>query len=356
MREFIISEAIHKLGIPTTRSLAAIAIEDDVIRQKPHTGGVLVRTAESHLRIGTLQYFAVRNETEALSALIEKTMARHYPEIDSFEMLLPAFLKRQAALIAAWQGMGFIHGVMNTDNTHLGGLTIDYGPCGFIDNYATLRCFSSIDRYGRYAYGRQGEILLWNASHIATCLLPLYKGNENAAIDKIKADLMTFWPEYQAQWLDTFRRKLGLVKSKDQATKERDSHLINQWLKMMERADADFTHNFRQIAKGYRKGIEQSLLRQDDFEDWYAQWQQALKAQAGGREAAMAIMVKANPARIPRNHLMDKIATDADKADFSLAQKMWQAIAKPFTDDKAFTEIDAIPAADIRGTVTYCGT
>ncbi len=245
IREYLVSEAMHALGIPTTRALAVVTTGEQVMRETALPGAVLTRVASSHIRVGTFQYFAARQDIEGLRALTDHVIARHYPEVGNALELLDAVIARQARLIAQWMGVGFIHGVMNTDNSHVAGETIDYGPCAFMDGYHPDTVFSSIDQFGRYAYANQPQIAVWNMAQLASCLLPLMGDDQDRAVEQATAAVHRFPDLYQAAWMDIFRAKIGLSQAEDG-----DADLIQDLLTRMAAARADFTNTFRALAEG----------------------------------------------------------------------------------------------------------
>ena len=274
LREYAVSEAMHALGVPTTRALAAVATGEDVLREEgPLPGAVMVRTAPSHIRVGTFQYFAVRGDEEALRALVSLAIARHHPQADGPAGLLRAAVDAQARLVATWMSLGFVHGVMNTDNAHVGGLTIDYGPCAFLDAYHPAKVFSSIDVQGRYAYGRQPSIAAWNMAQLATSLLPLMGGEDG--IPEAQAAVDGFAPAYRAEWLRRFRAKLGLRREE-----EGDLELIEGLLDRMAAGGADFTAAFRALAED---APGQGFADPSVVEDWAPGWRAPPRAGGGGR-------------------------------------------------------------------------
>jgi uncharacterized protein YdiU (UPF0061 family) len=346
IREFIVSEAMHALGVPTTRALAAVATGETVVRDRPYPGGVLTRVAGSHVRVGTFQFFAARGDTEALRHLTDYAIARHYPGADGPLGLLEGVIDAQARLVAQWMGLGFIHGVMNTDNTAISGETIDYGPCAFMDHYHPATVFSSIDQGGRYAYGRQPEILAWNLAQFATCLLPLIDDDRERAVETAQAAMDRYPERAQAEWARVFRAKLGLVREE-----EGDPDLAIRLLEIMAEQRADFTNVFRGLADGTATDW---LTDRTAFEAWEAEWQARLAREEGD---AAARLRAANPALIPRNHNVEAAIRAAVEGDLEPARRLHAALATPYAApggaDRAFTrppsEEEVVPA-------TFCGT
>jgi uncharacterized protein YdiU (UPF0061 family) len=342
LREYLISEAMHALGIPTTRALAVVATGEDVWRETKLPGAVLARVAASHLRVGTFQFFAARGDTAQVKALADHAIARHYPELAGsgapYLAFLDAVIAAQARLIAQWMGVGFIHGVMNTDNMAISGETIDYGPCAFMEGYAPGTVFSSIDHQGRYAYANQPLILGWNLARLAETLVPLLDPDQDKAIDLANDRLTGIAGHYRAEWLTVMRRKLGLVGEDDG-----DGALADDLLAAMQ--GADWTLTFRRLG-------DEARLRPlfDDFtamQAWLPRW----RARAG--EGVSARLAEANPAVIPRNHKVEEALTAATGGDMAPFHALLAAIQSPFDEAEAFM----LPAPTGFGSyVTYCGT
>lgn len=354
LREYIISEAMHALGIPTTRSLAVATTGEPVFREQPLPGAVLTRVASSHIRVGTFEYAAARGD-EALRILADYTLQRHYPALaggeEPYRALLLAVIDRQAALIAEWMRVGFIHGVMNTDNMTLSGETIDYGPCAFLDSYSPATVFSSIDRDGRYAFGNQPRIGAWNLARLAETLLPLLHANREEAVKIATSAIETYRERYRHHWLRSMGGKLGLA---DAA--EDDASLIEELLAWMEREQADYTNCFRALSS------EQALAKEPgfssaEFQNWKARWEARLSREKGGREAAFARMQAFNPEVIPRNHRVEEaLAAAAEREDLAPMKKLLAALEKPYEDSPAhegYREPAPASAGEYR---TFCGT
>lgn len=344
LREYVLSEAMHALGVPTTRALAAVATGEEVLRQEgPLPGAVMVRTAPSHIRVGTFQYFSVRGDEEALRTLSDLAIARHHPAADGPADLLRAAVAAQARLVARWMSLGFVHGVMNTDNAHVGGLTIDYGPCAFLDAYHPAKVFSSIDAGGRYAYGRQPSIAAWNMAQLATSLLPLMGGEEG--IPEAQAAVDGFADVYQAEWLRLFRAKLGLA-----AEQEGDAALIEGLLDRMAAGRADFTIAFRALAKDAPgEGFADPAV----LADWLPGWRARL-AREGGDPAAL--MRAHSPAVIPRNHRVEAMIAAAVAGDMGPFEELLAATASPYEDGPLTTDYARPPAPGEEVAATFCGT
>jgi uncharacterized protein YdiU (UPF0061 family) len=352
LREYIISEAMHALGIPTTRSLAVATTGEPVYREAVLQGAVLTRVAASHIRVGTMQWAAAHQDQAALRALADYTRARHYPElVDADEphlALFGAILARQAALIARWQTVGFIHGVMNTDNMALSGETIDYGPCAFMDAYDPATVFSSIDEGGRYAYGNQPPIAQWNLTRLAEAMLPLFDSDLDRAADRAREVLASFPQLFEKHLLDGMRAKLGLATSEDD-----DRTLVADFLGWLQRRRADFTNTFRFLTSG-------RLLtdRADDAElhAWHQRLEQRRAREPHAPADAVSLMRRHNPAFIPRNHKVEEaLAAATGSLDLSVMGRLLDVLATPYDYDRdlpAFSE----PATSERPYRTFCGT
>lgn len=344
LREYLVSEAMAALGVPTTRALAAVATGEVVVRDAMgRPGAVLTRVAASHIRVGTFQYFAARGDTEGLSLLADQVIARHYPEVRGPLELLRAVVAAQARLIAAWMALGFIHGVMNTDNMAVSGETIDYGPCAFMDAYHPSTVFSSIDQYGRYAYANQPQIAAWNLAQLATCLLPLM-GAREAAIEAATEAVNGFVPLYQAEWLARFGRKIGLA-----AATPEDQPLIESLLGRMASERADFTRSFRGLVTGTARSEFAEPLA---FDTWAPDWQARLAREADPQ----AVMAAANPVRIPRNHRVEEAIVAAVEGDLSPFTRLSAALADPFAAPPEYADLEAAPRPHEIVHRTFCGT
>jgi uncharacterized protein YdiU (UPF0061 family) len=344
IREYVVSEAMAALGLPTTRALAAVTTGEPVLRETgAMPGAVLARVAASHIRVGTFQYFAARGDEAALQALCDHMIARHYPQAGGPLGLLRAVVAAQARLIAGWMSFGFIHGVMNTDNMALSGETIDYGPCAFMDQYHPDRVFSSIDRGGRYAYSNQPQIAAWNLAQFATCLLPLMGGRE-AAIEAATEAVHGFAPVFQGEWLARFGAKIGLA-----AATEADLELIETLLSRMALLRADFTRTFRGLTDGSARA---EFAEGEAFDQWALPWRDRLAREADPR----AVMARANPARIARNHRVEEAIQAAVSGDPAPFHRLNAALARPFDDDPAFAGYTLAPQPHELVQRTFCGT
>ncbi|TCN25096.1 protein adenylyltransferase SelO [Mesobacillus foraminis] len=353
LREYIISEAMHGLGIPTTRSLAVVTTGDTIIRETRLPGAVLTRVAASHLRVGTFQYGANWGTAEELKSLADYAIKRHYPKIEGddgrYLSLLKGMINRQAKLIAKWQMVGFIHGVMNTDNMTISGETIDYGPCAFMDTYNPATVFSSIDTQGRYAYGNQPPIGGWNLARFAESLLALLHEDEDEAV-KMAQDAISEYPEiYRSHWLAGMRSKLGLFNEEEQ-----DEALIQDLLEMMEKHRADFTNTFRSLTMGKLEGT--ALFGTEEFIKWNERWEERRSRQQQSKEDSSELMRRSNPVVIPRNHRVEEALDAAVKnGEYSVMERLLKVLSKPY-DYENENEEYCRPAPTGLPYRTYCGT
>lgn len=364
LREYIVSEAMAAFGVPTTRALAAVSTGERVLRETALPGAVLTRVAASHLRVGTFEYFAARRDPDALRTLVHYAIARHAPEAAQAPhaslALLQAVCARQARLIAQWMLVGFIHGVMNTDNTAISGETIDYGPCAFMEAYDPATVFSSIDRQGRYAYGNQPRIALWNLTRLAEALLPVMEqemGDQQAALRAATEALEAFPPQYDAALLAGLRRKLGLF-----SEREGDFEFAQDLLQRMAVNGADFTLTFRRLCDAAQDSAHDGEVRAlfkdpASFDAWAAQWRERIQAESVSNAERAAAMRAANPAFIPRNHLVEEaLAAAAERQDFKPFEALLDVVSRPF-EDRPGLERYAMPARpEERVLYTFCGT
>ncbi|HGG04919.1 MAG TPA: YdiU family protein [Aliiroseovarius sp.] len=344
LREYVVSEAMHALGIPTTRALAVATTGEKVQRETALPGAILTRVAASHIRVGTFQHFAAADDVDALQILLDYTLARHYPDASGPLGLLAALADQQAGLIARWMGVGFIHGVMNTDNMALSGETIDYGPCAFMDAFNPAQVFSSIDRMGRYAWQAQPDMAAWNLAQLARALLPLI-GEGDEAMDAARAVLATFPARIEAAWIKTFRAKIGLQREEDG-----DAALITGLLNRMTTSGADFTNTFHSLS-----GPDAGAQITDDgaWASWEPDWRARLGREAGDVNAVMA---RANPVLIPRNHQVEAMIKAAVDGDFAPFHRLNSAYATPFIADSAFHDLTTPPQDHEKVRQTFCGT
>lgn len=361
LREYIVSEAFHALGIPTTRALAAVTSGDWVYRETPLPGGVLARVATSHIRVGTFQFFAARQDMDGVRALADYTIARHYPELEGssepYRRLLEAVIARQAALIAKWMHVGFIHGVMNTDNTSVAGETIDFGPCAFMDTYHPSTVFSSIDRGGRYAFANQPAIANWNLVRFAETLLPLMADTEEKAIAAAQEAIDTFPALVNDAILEGFGTKIGLSQRS-----EDDAKLIHELLTLMANGEADFTLAFRALADAAETPEKESLLTElfkerTGLEDWLQRWRQRLSADSRSPVAIAEAMRAVNPVLIPRNHQVEAaIKSAVSNDDFAPFHRLIDELARPFDDRPGIEDLKRPPTPEEVVHQTFCGT
>ncbi len=355
LREYIISEAMHALNIPTTRSLAVVTTGEAVYREAPLPGAVLTRIASSHIRVGTFQYAAAQRDTTLLQSLADYTIRRHFPALQDaatpYLDFMEAVMLRQIALISAWMHVGFIHGVMNTDNMALSGETIDYGPCAFMDAYDPATVFSSIDRYGRYAFAHQPPIALWNLSRFAETLLPLIHPERAKAIEKAEEVLARFETLFAEQWNQALRQKLGLGNKE-----EGDTALVAQLLQWMHQNRADYINTFRMLmdareTPGKCFGQDAALLA------WWNAWVERRKRQPQSDEDSLAMMQRATPAVIPRNHRVEEALQAASEAqDYKPLHALLEALQDPFNHQHLRPYYQTPPPADAPPYRTFCGT
>ena len=355
LREYIMSEAMHGLGIPTSRSLAVVTTGIPVVRESFLPGAVLTRVASSHLRFGTFQYAAQWGTFEELKALADYAIHRHYPSAQNMDNpyleLLRNVISRQAQLVAKWQLAGFIHGVMNTDNMTISGETIDYGPCAFLDTYEPGRVFSSIDHYGRYSYSNQPKITGWNLARFAETLLPLIDTDQEVAVGLAQEALGDFGNQFQDVWRAGMTAKLGLFGNEDG-----DDALIDDLLKLMHDHKADYTNTFRALT--FDKPEETTIADKEGFDEWYKAWKSRLDGQMESAKASRELMRNSNPAVIPRNHRVEEaIQAAVSRQDYSLTEKLVEAVKHPYAHRDEQLEFTATPSEDEARTFkTYCGT
>jgi uncharacterized protein YdiU (UPF0061 family) len=339
LREYLVSEAMHAMGIPTTRALAAVSSGDPVYRETILPGAVLTRIARSHLRVGTFQYFAHRRDIEGLKTLFTYARDRHYPDAETPLDFLNCVIAAQARLIAKWMGVGFIHGVMNTDNCSISGETIDYGPCAFMDAYHPMCVFSSIDQHARYAYANQPDIIVWNMAQLATSLVPLMTDQENAV--KVFTEAIHAMPQMiQKEWADVFAAKLGIAKPT-----ETDAQLARELLNIAQNHEMDFTILFHDLTEQCESVNE---TENSDLYQWLNRWH----AETRGRRD-QALLRQSNPAVIPRNHQVEAVITAAVNEDFAPFHKMLGAVTRPF---ETHTDYMAAPKPHEVVQATFCGT
>jgi len=342
MREYLVSEAMHAMGVPTTRALAAVTTGEDVYREERLPGAVIARVAQSHIRVGTFQFFASRGDLAALHALTDHVIARHYPDANGPAELLDMVIARYAKLIAKWMGLGFIHGVMNTDNVSIAGETIDYGPCAFIDDFHPDSVFSAIDQYGRYAYANQPGIGAWNMAQFATALIPLMPDRDQAIAD-FTAAVHRMPALFEAEWLAVFGAKLGLANPR-----EDDRKLITDLLDLMAKDGADFTNTFASLDTDTARD---QFLNRDAFDAWAEHW--SLRKS----DSAAAIMTQANPQIIPRNHRIEEVIVAGKTGDMAPFHALLAAVTDPYASlTEATAPFARAPSKNEQVTRTFCGT
>ncbi len=354
IREYIISEAMYSLGIPTTRSLAVVTTGESIAREKIEPGAILTRVASSHIRVGTFQYAARYTSYEDLKALADYTIKRHYPEAlnkeNPYLFLLEEVIKRQANLIAKWLHVGFIHGVMNTDNVSICGETIDYGPCAFMDTYDPNTVFSSIDHQGRYAYGNQPNIMAWNLARFAETLIPLLSDNQEEAIDMAQDAISKFKDIYLENYISGMRLKLGLFNEEND-----DEELIYDLLNLMNKYEADYTNTFRNLTLGKKDDV--IMFETSEFSKWYTKWKERLSRQDKKEGEVIKLMKSANPSVIPRNHRVEEAIEAAVKNDdSSVMANLLKVLSEPFKYSEDQDEYTKLPKPTNIPYRTFCGT
>jgi uncharacterized protein YdiU (UPF0061 family) len=361
LREYLISEAMAAMGIPTTRALAAVTTGEAVLRETMLPGAVLTRIASSHIRVGTFQFFASRGDAEGVRVLADHVIARHYPDAAGAERpyraLLASVIQAQARLIAEWLLVGFVHGVMNTDNMSIAGETIDYGPCAFIDAYAPGAVFSSIDRQGRYAYFRQPAIGEWNLTRLAECLLPLLSDDADLAVAEAEEALDGYRSVFEQSYQRGLRRKLGLI-----TEREGDFELGRDLLELMSANGADFTLTFRRLSEAASEGegdsdVRSSFADPSAADEWAARWRRRLQQEPTDAATRRAAMLAANPAYIPRNHRVEAVIRAAvDEDDFAPFHELVTVLSHPFQTQPEFAHYAEPPAEHEQVHRTFCGT
>ena len=357
LREYVLSEALAALGVPTTRALAVVTTGENVMREDMFPGAVLTRIASSHVRVGTFEYFAARQDVGSLRKLADYVINRHYPDASDKENPYLTFLDmvvgRQVDLIAKWMGVGFIHGVMNTDNMSISGETLDYGPCAFMDTYHPQTVYSSIDHMGRYAYQNQPEVAQWNLSRLAMAILPLIDPNEGVAAQTATNAIRAFSDLYNTAWSSLFGAKIGLVKKR-----EGDRKLVEDLLHRMIANKMDFTQTFRRLSHCAAQSPEGSGLRDElaQLGEWMDKWRTRLGYEDGNDAERQKTMCAVNPAYIPRNHRVEQMIEAALKGDFSLFERLNEVLSKPYEDQPQSSKYLSPPQPDEIVHNTYCGT
>ena len=351
LREYIISEAIHALNIPTTRSLAVVSTGEKVVRENLLPGAILTRVASSHIRVGTFQYIAAKQNIDDLTTLVDYTIERHYPELQSSKNkaldLLSLVMEKQCQLVINWMRVGFIHGVMNTDNMTLSGETIDYGPCAFMDHYDPKTVFSSIDKFGRYSFSNQPPITKWNLARLAECLIPLIDKNEDQAI-KIATEIIdNFQNIYEIKWLNMMRDKLGLF-----GEDKNDLELINNLFNWMQSNKADYTNTFCYLMN--ISSIQDQIYKDKDFIDWSKNWEKRILINGGSKENSLELMKKNNPIVIPRNHKVEEALEAANNNELKPLYDLLTILKKPYTKQINIEKFQT--PSNNQNYQTFCGT
>ncbi|MDC0215625.1 YdiU family protein [Candidatus Pelagibacter sp.] len=353
LREYIISESMHSLKIPTTRSLAVVKTGETVMRETNLKGAILTRVASSHMRVGTFQYIAATEDKKNLKTMVNYTIDRHYPEIKNLENpalnLLKILIEKQTKLVTHWMRVGFIHGVMNTDNMTISGETIDYGPCAFMDIYDPQTVFSSIDQQGRYAYFNQPGITKWNLSRFAECLIPLIDENKDKAIEIATEAINTFSDIYKKNWLKMMHDKLGLL-----GEDSKDESLIIELLTWMHKSKADYTNTFCILMNESIK--EDKVYKDENFLGWKKQWQKRLKINNNSPEKSLKLMRSANPIVIPRNHKVEEALDAANNDDLNPIKNLLKVLEKPYESQEGISEYQSPAPITDKKYQTFCGT
>ncbi len=352
LREYLISEAIHSLNIPTTRSLAVVKTGEKVVRENLLDGAILTRVASSHIRVGTFQFIAAKQNIDNLKTLVDYTINRHYPELSSSKFkaydLLNSVIEKQCSLVINWMRVGFIHGVMNTDNMSISGETIDYGPCAFMDHYDPKTVFSSIDKFGRYAFSNQPPITKWNLARFAECLIPLIDKSEDYAI-KLATDLIdNFQNIYEDKWLNMMRNKLGLF-----GEEKKDKKLINDLLEWMKKNKADYTNTFCHLMD---VKSNDEIYKKTDFLAWIDKWKLRSQLNNSSKEKQIKLMKSNNPIVIPRNHKVEEALAEADKGSLDKMKKLLAILKNPYNNQNNIEEYQVPAPSSNEKYQTFCGT
>ena len=353
IREYIISEAMHHLNIPTTRSLSVVKTGETVIRETLKEGAILTRVASSHIRFGTFEYISRFGTKEQLKELADYSIKRHYKDIkddnNKYINFLKEVIKSQSTLVSKWQSVGFIHGVMNTDNMTISGETIDYGPCAFMDTYKEDTVFSSIDTYGRYSYKNQPKMLGWNLCRFAESLLPLLSENKEESINMAQEAISDYFEIYYNNWISIMRSKIGIFNEE-----ELDKFLIEELLSIMEKHGEDYTNTF--VSLTLKTNMDKDMFISEEFKSWYNKWQERLKRQSNSVEEVTNLMKKSNPYVIPRNHRVEEAIKAANNGDLSVMVKLLDILSRPYDYSKDQEDYTKLPEYSTCNYNTYCGT
>ena len=357
LREYLVSEALHHLGLPTTRSLAAARTGETVYREQAFPGAILTRVARSHIRVGTFEFFAANQDLDNLKLLTSYSIQRHYPEIqDDSEIHLQFFRKvarAQVELVTGWMALGFIHGVMNTDNMSIAGETIDYGPCAFMDRFRFDQVYSSIDRFGRYSYSNQPRIALWNLSRLVNCLTLLIDRDSGESAEMLNQELDACKRLFEQKLTEKMLKKLGVVNSEQPG----DSDLVQKWLRYLETGQLDYTLSFRRLANLVEDDAEADHFEQSEtFQDFYQAWNKRIHSQDLEAEAIKKHMNSLNPVFIPRNHKIEEVIEAGLNGDLSPFHDMNEMLKKPFEEQEAFNSYKSPPRPEQEVQATFCGT
>ena len=351
LREYLVSEAMHQLKIPTTRALCAVMTGDTVYREEALPGAVFTRVATSHLRVGTFQYFTARGDYANLKLLADFAIGRHYPECaGDYLAFFDAVVSRHQSLVAQWMGVGFIHGVMNTDNTSISGETLDYGPCAFMDEFHWLKKFSYIDRHGRYAFGNQANILQWNMARLAECLLPLFSGDSKLIEEKLNQRINAISHAFNLKFLEQFGAKLGL--SSVPQTDPRLASVINLWLNYLQEEQLDFTISFNQLGQLLKNPNATLFKATETFNQFHSLWRQLVEDPL----KSIKQMAQQNPVYIPRNHLIEEAIAESLRDNFDPFHRLLDLVQKPYEEQDDFPILEQAPKIQQRVKATFCGT
>ena len=357
LREYLVSEGLHHLGLPTTRSLAAVKTGEQVYRDKPFPGAILTRVASSHIRVGTFEYFAAQSDLENLKNLTQYSIRRHYPDIPDDSQAYPRFFRKvgqaQVELVTSWMALGFIHGVMNTDNMSIAGETIDFGPCAFMDQFRSDQVFSSIDQFGRYSYSNQARITMWNLSRLGNCLVQLFDETEENTVNTFNKEMEYFAGLFEQKLASKMRKKLGIYSEEQPEDKE----LAQKWLRYLESGNLDFTLSFRNLAALVENDASSGFFNKNEyFFDFFQQWKERVQNQEDSPGEIVERMNRVNPVFIPRNHKIEQVIEAGLKDDFSLFHEMNEVLKEPYKEQEQFSAYRSAPTPEQVIQATFCGT